>query len=237
METQKIYLTEMDRLECDAAIIDIVDGNTGIILNQTVFYAQGGGQPYDTGTIEGGAGRFKVESVKPENDLVIHRGKFEKRSFVKGDKVHCIVEAKRRLENMKYHSAGHVIDRCIRELNLGWKPEKGHHYPEGAYVSYYGNAENPEVLKETLEKYCAKILIKNEETKIIFMKGTEAEEKGFELPPFINKDENVRLVYFGEKFAMPCGGTHVKKLSEIGKISIKKIKNENGKVKISYSIG
>lgn len=236
METEKIYMTDMHQLECSATIMNITENNTAIILDQTVLYAQGGGQPCDTGTIESTSGIFQVESVKSEDGIVIHRGKYTHGSCNKGDQITCKVNEQRRILHKKYHSAGHVVDQALKELGIVLKPEKGYHYPEGAYNSYFGTIENPETLKPQLEATCEEILKRNEPTTISFWTAAQAREKGFELPDFIGAQDDVRIIYFGENFCVPCGGTHVKTIGEIEKITIRKIKNDHGSVRIAYAV-
>jgi len=56
------------------------------------------------------------------------------------------------------------------------------------------------------------------------------------LPNYISEEHQIRLVVFGEDFCIPCGGTHVQTLSETPKITIRKIKMEKGKVRVSYAM-
>jgi len=64
--TNLVYLSDFKLLQAPAQLIDLLEenGRTVLILDQTIFYPQGGGQPYDQGTIENEGGIFKVEEVR-----------------------------------------------------------------------------------------------------------------------------------------------------------------------------
>ena len=88
-----------------------------------MFYPQGGGQPYDTGTISSGDIKFVVEEVRYAEGEVLHIGRFEHVRFMEGEQVRCTVDAERRLLNTRLHSAGHVLDMAVNELGYDWKPK------------------------------------------------------------------------------------------------------------------
>ena len=72
------------------------DDKTIIFLDKTIFYPQGGGQPFDKGIIENNRGIFLVEEVRFVDGLVRHCGRFKEGTFFKGDLVTCIVDKERR---------------------------------------------------------------------------------------------------------------------------------------------
>ncbi len=100
-------------------------------MDGTIFYPQGGGQPYDQGVIESAKGKFLVEEVRFVDGIVKHIGMFERGSFEKGDEVTCHVDKARRDLHSRLHSAGHIVDMGMTELGLGWIPGKGYHFPDG----------------------------------------------------------------------------------------------------------
>ena len=129
----------MQLLECSAIVEEIKDlgeNKFSIILNQTVFYPQGGGQPYDNGIIKNENAIFNVNEVRFIEGQVHHIGTYSKETFKIGDTVDCLVEKERRQLNTRLHSAGHLIDMGLKELGRSWKPGKGYHFPNGPYVEY-----------------------------------------------------------------------------------------------------
>ena len=97
------------------------DNRSDIIINQTCFYARGGGQAWDRGTITSANASFAVEEVRlDENSIVHHIGTFKHGLFEKGNEVECEVDHHRRAANMRLHSAAHIIDMGVADLGLNW---------------------------------------------------------------------------------------------------------------------
>ena len=238
--TKLIYLDNMQQLKCISTIKEIIkpeSGNISIILDQTVFYPQGGGQPYDIGIIfKNEEIMFKVDEVRFIDEKVHHFGSYINGSFNINDQVHCEVEENRRNINTRYHSAGHLIDMGLHELGKLWKPEKGYHFPNGAYVEYElaGNSFEDDSIK-ALENKCNEIIKRKIETSILFIDKSEMGKYCNFVPDYLPTGKPSRLVLYGN-FGIPCGGTHCKNLSEIKGITIRKIKKEKGAIRVSYSV-
>lgn len=218
----------MQSLECDANIMSIrkEEGKTIIILDQTVFYPQGGGQPCDLGSIKNEDGVFLVEHVQYVDGVVEHVGEIEQGELSKGQKVNCRVDSKRRNINTRLHSAGHLVDLALKKLNIDWEPGKGFHFPSGPYVEYTGllNSDKKEEVMKNIEDMCNQLIGEN------FVTTVSVDEDGEK------NGKPLRTVYYGD-FGIHCGGTHVSQLSEIEKIIIRKIKSKKEVIRISYSIG
>ncbi len=237
--TKLIYMEQMHLLECKATVEEIKDlgeDKFSAILDQTVFYPQGGGQPFDNGIIKNENAIFNVNEVRFMDGQVHHIGKYEKGAFKVGDTVSNFVEKERRQLNTRLHSAGHLVDMGLKELGKLWKPAKGYHFPNGPYVEYLAE-ENvfDENLKTELEKKCNEIINRNIETNIKFMDKSEMKKFCHFVPDFLPEGKPARVVFYGD-FAIPCGGTHCKNLNEILKMSIRKIKKEKDMIKISYEL-
>lgn len=237
--TKLIYLENFNILKNDAKIIDLLEenGRQIIIVDQTIFYPQGGGQPYDKGIIENKSGKFIVEEVRFVDGVVKHIGKFESGMFNISDIVHCIVDKTRRELNSRLHSAGHIVDMAINALNINWIPGKGYHFPEGPYIEYAGNLVNidREKLKTDIEGLCNKFILEKIPTKLLFMDKEEMKKVCHHVPDFLPSGKPLRVVMYGD-FGVPCGGTHVSNLEQVGKIFIRKIKQEGSNIRIGYEI-
>lgn len=229
MNTELLYMKDMSKIECSAKIVDHQQGGgkTTIMLDQAIFYPQGGGQPYDTGIIKNRDGNFifRVQEVRFVDGIVHHIGDIEKGQLSNGMEVNCFVDEGRRKLNTRLHSAGHLINMTLRELNIDWIPGKGYHFPQGAYVEYSGkiDIENIENLKSEIEQKCNEIISRSIETKLVF-----DEHK-------LQNGKPMRTVFYGE-YGIPCGGTHVSNLKEIISIGIRKIKKEKDAIRVSYSV-
>lgn len=204
--TKLFYLEDFSVLECEAKVLDVLKENERdvLILDQTVFYPQGGGQPYDTGAIESPSGRFIVEEVRFVDGVVKHIGRFEQGAFAKGETVECRVDKERRELNSRIHSAGHLVDLAVTGLNLNWVPGKGYHFPDGPYVEYHGSGENvdTEKLKNDIETRCNEIIQKGQEVAVRFMRKDEMQSVCHFVPDYIPTDKPGRVVLFGN-FGVP----------------------------------
>ncbi len=244
-----MYLEDFLALTATARVVEIAEenGKMVVMLDATIFYPQGGGQPYDTGVIESGGARFAVEEVRlapTPNPAsagfgvgVKHIGHFEHGSFAAGEQVKLSVDAARRALHSRLHSAGHIVDMAVAALGLPWTPGKGFHFPQGPYVEYGGSLEglDKEKIKTDLEALCKKIIGENLATRILFPTPEEMQKIMTRNPAAIVPDgKPARVVMFGE-FAVPCGGTHVKNLNEIGVITIRKIKAEGTNIRVGYN--
>jgi Ser-tRNA(Ala) deacylase AlaX len=232
-------MENMQALMCEAHVVSTEekDGRTIIRLDQTIFYPQGGGQPYDTGVIETDTTRFIVEEVRLVDGEVLHIGYYEGTPFMQGENVQCAIEEERRALNTRLHSGGHLLDMAVNELDYDWIPGKGYHFPDGPYVEYQAelNGETGEAIADKLQKQMADILERNIRTEIRFMPKEEMSAYCRHVPKYLPAEKPSRIVLYGD-FGVPCGGTHVARLADIGNIMIRKIKEKAGTVRVSYQV-
>lgn len=232
--TELKYLEDTYLFEINATVIDVIqhDDNVDIILDQTIFYPQGGGQPADTGIIENKNNfQFSVISVKlDENGEVHHLGNFISQPFNKNDVVKLKINQQNRIKNAKLHSAGHLIDAAILKMGVENKPTKGFHFQEGSYVEYEGVFDNSEDFISKLENTVNDLVKQDLIVEIKELDAQEAQKKEVWAPA----GKSARVVNFKGFPICGCGGTHVKSSAEIGTIKIKKIKSKKGKTRVSY---
>ena len=223
-----------------AQIIDVIkteDGKTCIILDQTIFYPQGGGQPFDQGTIKNEIALFNVNEVRFKDGIVYHFGNFESGSLNPGKSVTLMVDKPRRLLNSRNHSAGHLVDLALYNLNKFMNPAKGYHFPEGAYVEYEGTLEEQErnELIKPLQAEINKIVHASLPIEIQLVTKKQLEDKSKFIPDDLPTNKPTRIMTVQGYMAIPCGGTHVTNTKDIG-LTINKIRNKKGNLRISYSV-
>ncbi|MDE1767861.1 MAG: hypothetical protein KGH64_03080 [Candidatus Micrarchaeota archaeon] len=237
--TKLIYLENYELLDCKANIIEVAnkDNRITIFLDQTIFYPQGGGQPYDKGVISSNSSKFIVEEVRFIDGVVHHMGRFEHGSFSSNEVVECFVDKERCILNSKLHSAGHVVDYAVSKIKSAWIPIKGYHFPEGPYVEYEGSSDetDKEKLRSDIEIACNQTLKENIKPKLLFINKGEMASICRHVPENMPENKPSRVVVFGD-FGVPYGGTHVSSLSDIGHITIRNIKAKAGNVRVGYDI-
>lgn len=239
METKLIYLEDMNTTICEAQVVSIEkqEEKDVVFLNQTIFYPQGGGQPFDMGIISNLEKKFIVEEVRFNDGMVHHIGSFDGEVFIQGESVTCSIDSERRHVHSRIHSAGHVVDLAVKRLGLKWVPGKGYHFPNGPYIEYRGSLKGLDIekFKIELESACNKIIGEDITTKVLFVQKEEMKKVCDFVPDFIPQDKPGRVVMFGN-FGIPCGGTHVSNLKEIEKMTIRKIKQEGENIRVGYGV-
>ncbi|MBU0722406.1 hypothetical protein KKA93_03060 [Patescibacteria group bacterium] len=230
------YLDSTYLFESKAIFVEIKENEKGkaVILDETIFYPQGGGQPADRGEIMSGDNIFAVNDVRlDETGTIWHFGEFKNGEFKQGNKVILKIDKDRRILNAKLHSAGHLLDCAVSKIRIeNLKPTKGFHFPDGPYVEYDGTIENPAEIIPILQKNIDDLIEQNLQLERKDLNPEEAQAKGVWAPA----GKLARIVNFAGFSICGCGGTHVNTASEIGKITIRKIKSSQGKTKIAYSV-
>lgn len=240
--TELLYMHGFDIEACEAKVLSfslIENGRTDIILDQTCFYARGGGQDWDRGVISGPKAVSSVEEVHlDEEGQVHHIGRLASGSFSEADGVMCVVDHERRSVNTRLHSAAHVIDMAVDSLGLDWIATKGQHYPHLSAVEYSGtwNPEKAEELRTELEALTDAFIKKGSSNIIRFMFVEEMKTICRHVPDNIPKNKPGRVVLYGDNFGIPCGGTHVRDIRQVGEINIPKIKEKKGAIRVSYTV-
>ena len=228
--TSEIFRDAPYKKECEARILHF--GDNWIILDQTVFYAEGGGQLGDTGLIKAGQQEIQIENTIKENDLIKHifNSKFD---FEIGDNVTCIIDWDRRYKLMKMHTSLHLLCSLVNAKVTGGSVGDG----KGRLDFNLDFKPNKEELKDNLND----LIQGNHDITISWISAQELDKNPnlvktmSVLPPRTNG--SIRMVRIGDNIDyQPCGGTHVKNTSEIGLVEINKVENKgklNKRVAIS----
>jgi len=209
---------------------------TTVILPETIFYAQGGGQPSDQGTISSESGEFRVEKVQNIEGVIYHYGEVTKGELNVGDEVVCKVDTERRTLNTRIHSAGHLLDLAVKQLGFDWVPSKGYHFPDGPYVEYAGTPEEDwEAVAQKIERAAQDLIKSDLPVTLEFMNREEMEKRLPFVPEYLPTNRPSRAVFIGE-VGVPCGGTHVTSLSQIGEFYIERIRMKSGSIRVGYKV-
>ena len=219
-----------DRLEEESIItamtgetdltLGLAEGDRGtIICEKTPFYATSGGQQTDTGLIRGeGDGLFKVENVvKLKGGKIGHEGVVLSGMFRVGETVTLTVDAKRRGDTARNHSATHLLQKSLRTV-LGTHVEQAGSYVDNERLRFDFSHFAP-LSAEELEK--VETIVNDEiyaalPVRTDLMSQEEARKTGA-MALFGEKyGEVVRVVSMGDFSRELCGGTHVDNTARIG---------------------
>lgn len=230
-----------------------------LTMPSTIFHAQGGGQPSDTGTIthtpdpeHGPATTFHVHQVRKVDPCILHMGTFSSNtttivpSLPTGTTLKQEIDVAKRTLHSRIHTAGHVIGLAINLLSKdptsGIPPSildgKASHYPGAAFVESFGLI--PGSAKDTIQTKVNELVAQDLPVAILFWSEERARSEclGVSAETEVKGDEEdgVRVVRIGEVGSYPCGGTHVLTLRECGEIVVRGIKRQKGISKVSYEV-
>ena len=194
----------------------------GVILLETPFYAQSGGQVGDKGELTGPGVFFEVEDTKKQGQSHVHLGVLRAGSLKVGDVVTATVDGERRRHIMRNHSATHLLHAALRKV-LG-----DHVVQKGSLVApdrLRFDFSHPDPLTadeiRTIERLINRTILENSPTRVEVMPLEKALESGA-MSLFGEKyDDVVRVLKIGGTFSNElCGGTHVEHAGDIGLFKI-----------------
>ncbi|MCE3268728.1 MAG: alanine--tRNA ligase [Burkholderiales bacterium] len=208
----------------DESVQSLKSGETGIVvLEQSVFYAQGGGQTGDSGTImtEDGATIFAVEDTQKIRPQVFgHIGTIEAGNIKVGDTVVAKVSAKR-MAIARNHSATHLLHKALHEILGNHATQKGSLVnSEYTRFDFAHDKALTSAQIEEVEKIVNHVIMMNHEVVISTMSYDEAIAQGA-MALFGEKyTDDVRVIQMGDFSTELCGGTHVNRTGDIGFFTI-----------------
>jgi Ser-tRNA(Ala) deacylase AlaX len=244
-KTQLDYWNDTYLFTTTAKVVGIMDipekSEKAVILSNTIFYPQGGGQPSDMGTIESTTTQdisFKVTSLKSEKGIVYHYGKFLNGEFGIGDIVRLVIDQVTRMTHARLHSAGHLLDVAVHNLGLSWVPGKGYHFPAGPYVEYSGELSNDKknTTQEQIQNQIEGLLSARNNVKAEILEYDKIAAACGSVPNYLPPGLPARVVTVAGNIGCPCGGTHVKDIADIGPFKITKITTKKSVIRVSYKL-
>ncbi|MCG9584493.1 alanine--tRNA ligase [Vibrio tubiashii] len=197
-----------------------------IILGETPFYAESGGQCGDAGVLKTESGLFKVEDTQKLGNAIAHHGVLAEGVLAKGDEVQATVDAERRASISLNHSATHLLHAALRSVLGEHVTQKGSLVkPENLRFDFsHLEAVTPAELKE-VERLVNAQVRRNHVIETNVMDIESAKQKGA-MALFGEKyDDEVRVLSMGEFSTELCGGIHA---SNTGDIGLFKITSEGG---------
>ena len=211
----------------EQSVASITNGESAmLILDQTPFYAESGGQIGDIGSISSEEGVFDVtDTFKIKGNIYVHVGSMIKGKLSINDKIEADINHEHRQHVMRNHSATHLMHKALKEI-LG-----NHIEQKGSLVDSYRTRfdfSHPKPLtseeKTSIELMVNQEILKNQTTQASVMDIDSAKKTGALMLFGEKYGEEVRVLEIGNSKEL-CGGTHVSKTGDIG---LFKIQSESG---------
>jgi alanyl-tRNA synthetase len=229
--TERLYYSDSHLIEFDARVINVTDrvsGWTAIVLNRTAFYPTGGGQPSDTGTLNGAR---VVECIDDGEQGVLHvvQGAAPER----GAMVHGRIDWPRRLDHMQQHTGQHILSQAF--VTLFNAPTKSFRVLD---VSCEIDVELRNPTSEIIER--AVELANNviwEDRAIVIQNVTSKEAADLPLRKEPAREGELRLIEIEGFDLTPCGGTHAYRTGEVGIIAVRSWERAKGLTRIEFVAG
>ena len=240
MATEQLYLQSIEAgyyTDFNATVTFVEDDK--VSLDRTLFYPLGGGQNWDTGTLEGPNGALNVTEVRGRGNI-LHSLETNHQLEI-GDEVKGTIDWQRRHAHMRMHTAQHLVSGVVYETFNSARTVGNQIHHDRSRIDFNPISFTEEMLEQITETVNQIIDANHEVTDSTMTR----EEVNAQMPPdrtnmnlLPASIHQLRVVKIGDNLDLcPCAGTHVKQLSEIGHIEItgKKSKGK-GTQRITYEL-
>ena len=229
--TERLYYSDSHLIEFEALVTDKTDrvsGWTAVTLDRTAFYPTGGGQPSDTGTING---ERVLECIDDEENGVLHV--IQGNAPAVGATVKGRIDWPRRLDHIQQHTGQHILSQAF--VTLFNAPTRGFRVL-GDACEIDVELTNPtgELIERAVE------LANNviwEDRQITIKSATAEEAARLPLRKDPSREGELRLIEIEGFDLTPCGGTHAYRTGEVGMIAVRTWERAKGLTRIEFAAG
>ena len=190
-----------------------------LVVDQTPFYAESGGQIGDAGEIRTSSGaRVRIDDTKkPAGDLYVHLGEVVAGELAVGDRLHMVVDADRRQRIRANHSATHLLHLALKKVLGPHVAQKGSLVaPDRLRFDFSHFAQITDEQKRQIEDWVNTEVLRNVDSVIETLPIAEARQRGAVAMFGEKYGDRVRVIKIGNESLEFCGGTHVARAGDIG---------------------
>ena len=232
-KTEKLCYNYVSAAPFEAEILELrpsADGKTAIVLDKSIFYPDGGGQPADRGKING----VSLLDVRDNDGEISHLVSVANAAQLRPGKAECLLDLRRRRDYTALHSGQHILSGTI--INMIGAPTVSMHLGDETYTIDVDTPEMSDEFLLTVEEAVADVI---EENRPVTVHLCPPEDLGSfplrKVPPM--GEEVIRVVEIEGCDIIACCGTHVKRTGEIGLFRIHGAEKYKGMTRISFSAG
>lgn len=225
--TKRLYIKNPYQIEFKAKVIKkgVYSGKPALILDQSCFYPESGGQPSDRGTING----VRIFRVSEEEEKILHFLEEE----VPSEKIEGKVDWQTRFDHMQQHTGQHILSQSFYKLLAG--ETLSFHIGNDFSTVEIDLRKITEEDTEKVERLANEIVFQNREIKTYFISEERIKEIPLRKPP--QKRGLIRIVEVVDFDYSACGGTHCRRTGEIGLIKILKWERIRNNIRFEFICG
>lgn len=229
--TERLYYSDSHLIEFEARVVDLTDrvsGWTAVVLDRTAFYPTGGGQPSDTGTLNG---LRVVECIDAGDGGVLHV--VQGTAPARGATVQGRVDWARRLDHMQQHTGQHILSQAL--ITLFNAPTKSFRVMEASCeIDVELNNPTTEIIERAVE-LANNVIWEDRTITIRSVTPEDAAELPLRKEPA--REGELRLIEIEGFDLTPCGGTHAYRTGEVGMIAVRSWERAKGLTRIEFVAG
>ncbi len=228
--TEKLFYLDTYQKEAKATVLscEATKGLYEVILDKTIFYPLGGGQPGDTGYIN----EYRVVDTREKSEVVIHYVDSANCTLQNGDKVSLQIDWERRFELMQNHSVEHIVTGIANELygyeNIGFNLSE-----DLTTIDLSGELTERQV--QDLENRVNQAIITGTNIDISYPSGEQLKQLDYRSKKALDGD--VRIVTIGDLDTCACCGLHCTNLSEVGLFKVISYKKNKSGIRLMCLAG
>ncbi len=232
MSTERLYFADATRLQFEAEVLEV--RGLGVVLRESAFYPEGGGQPADNGTLTVGGQRARVVDVQVDDaGVVLHTLDHVPEELCVGAAIAGVIDPARRREYTALHTAQHALSRAL-ELEAQASTVSARLSGSGATIDV-DRADIPEALLERAATLARSVIDDDVLVRAWFPGPGELASLPLRRRPKV--EENVRVVAIGDFDFTPCGGTHTARSSALSPIAIVSTERHKGLTRVTFTAG
>ncbi|OGD26123.1 MAG: hypothetical protein A2Y56_14470 [Candidatus Aminicenantes bacterium RBG_13_63_10] len=230
--TTRLYFENACRTEFEARVLERLEreGKPAVVLDRTCFYPESGGQPWDTGTLNGAP----VVQVLEEGDSILHvLGGDPGPALEPGAAVAGRIDWPRRFDHMQQHTGQHILSQAFVEILSG--ETRSFHLGADVSTLEIGLGRVEEVDLERVERRANEIVFRGLEVKTYFVPAEKIGDVPLRRPP--KKEGTIRVVEVEGFDYSACGGTHCRRTGEVGLVKIIRWDKIRGNLRFEFLCG
>lgn len=225
--TRKLFWIDPYRQRFTAQVLERHEGDPpSIVLNRTLFYPTGGGQPHDSGRL----GDAHVLAVEQEDGRIQH---FVDRMPLDNEEICGEIDWPRRLDHMQQHSGQHLLSAAFLDL-LG-RPTVGFHLSaDSVTIDIPGAAPSATELDQVLA-FTQSVITEDRPVTSVVLPASKATRLPLRKAPTVTGP--VRVVEISDIDWSACGGTHVRSTAAIGSVVITRLERRGDQTRVHFLCG